>query len=775
MFLASPGDLEKERYITRSVVEDLNTSLARRFGFHLELMGWEDTLPGFGRPQAIINRDLEQCEFFIGLLWERWGSPTGAYSSGFEEEYEIAIESREKDGSPDIAIYLKDIDPLRAKDPGPQLQKVLNFKDRLVSERKVLFENFSTDAEIERKVRAVLTDKLITLWEDDLGVKQNSSERDEVGDGREAAKVDSDPNRKPLLSVEELRFLHGIQELGAGASTENIDRLGVARLRLLSGALRTDGNDKTTIGPHDANILFSNRERVALSGREIAALIDAGIAHFTHENAPIWHWLYGVTHFGGSWLPLCSLGISPGGKAAAIDVMKVVREPLPLSVKPNKADYLRMWLEGDDQSQEVKVAAIRYLGVMGSSDDIATLLREVNKGDYRTVSAAKDAVLGLALADSRSKALQLLLKQELVSISDSTLDHVFGDGKGIDTNMLRSCLKYHETGVRIRAITILRERKEISQPDANALLKDESSVVRLQALLSLLDGGQGLPLGEARRALLRRTGGGLFSAIGSTTGQEQYDAYRAQYLLAMTEAQLLAAIEDGPLYEQDAFIALCNKKFSKYRNQLVKSLKVNFTDRFDDAVARLRALHGEDTLVAEAASLRESFTANLTKKGLDVLCEFGDKEALPLVRRLVSEFEVSLSPQIARFLKRYGEWDDIALIADAVNRPDSPRRASLLSLPNRHRDEAIQAIYQIGKNRLLELRACLRDQHLMAPVIYMSTAKAFKQLSDDDILELLNDRRDQVRRVAALKSVLHLSKTRAKKILHIYLENDIYR
>ena len=51
VFIATPGDLVKERNILREVVERINKSIGRNIGWNLELLGWEDTLPSFARPQ----------------------------------------------------------------------------------------------------------------------------------------------------------------------------------------------------------------------------------------------------------------------------------------------------------------------------------------------------------------------------------------------------------------------------------------------------------------------------------------------------------------------------------------------------------------------------------------------------------------------------------------------------------------------------------------------------------------------------------------------------
>src|ERR1700687_3293937 len=94
VFLASPGDVKPERMAAEELVSDLNKHLGGILGWHIALYKWEDAIPGYGRPQEIINAAVDECSLFIGLLWESWGQPTGKYSSGFEEEYERALARR---------------------------------------------------------------------------------------------------------------------------------------------------------------------------------------------------------------------------------------------------------------------------------------------------------------------------------------------------------------------------------------------------------------------------------------------------------------------------------------------------------------------------------------------------------------------------------------------------------------------------------------------------------------------------------------------------------
>ena len=84
VFLASPGDLQEERTFAKQVVDDLNQVWCAYLGYHVELVGWELTASGIGRPQELINQDLDTCEYFLGLLHKRWGTPpdkVGKYTS----------------------------------------------------------------------------------------------------------------------------------------------------------------------------------------------------------------------------------------------------------------------------------------------------------------------------------------------------------------------------------------------------------------------------------------------------------------------------------------------------------------------------------------------------------------------------------------------------------------------------------------------------------------------------------------------------------------------
>jgi Domain of unknown function (DUF4062) len=144
VFIGSPGDLQEERREARRVVDRLNSNVARNLGLYIELRGWEDTLPGSGRPQSRINEDLRDADLFIGLVWLRWGTPTSEYTSGFEEEYELAKKHREEGELEEIWLFFKKVPDDRLSDPGDQLRRVLAFKEAVTAQREIFYKSFES-------------------------------------------------------------------------------------------------------------------------------------------------------------------------------------------------------------------------------------------------------------------------------------------------------------------------------------------------------------------------------------------------------------------------------------------------------------------------------------------------------------------------------------------------------------------------------------------------------------------------------------------------------
>jgi tetratricopeptide (TPR) repeat protein len=144
VFIGSPSGLEEERKRFRDLLEKYTMLHGEPRGVTFQPVGWEDTIGGVGRPQELINEDLKQCDYAVFVPHDRRGSPTGSgYSSGTEEEWELAERLYLETKIRNIALFFKQVDLNKLHDPGPQLTKVLEFKGKIEIGKNYLFKPYS--------------------------------------------------------------------------------------------------------------------------------------------------------------------------------------------------------------------------------------------------------------------------------------------------------------------------------------------------------------------------------------------------------------------------------------------------------------------------------------------------------------------------------------------------------------------------------------------------------------------------------------------------------
>src|ERR1044072_7739920 len=175
LFVASPGDVSSERARLTSVIEALNRGLADHFGLILEMQHWHQVVPDMGRAEEIILKDIpvDSWDIFIGILWLRFGTPTGGinpatnetYLSGTEEEFRLAYQSwKVNNGKPRILFYRCVRPPANMIDfDFYQAERVKQFFDQFDASKghsPGLYRTFETPDDFERLARQNL-EKLV--------------------------------------------------------------------------------------------------------------------------------------------------------------------------------------------------------------------------------------------------------------------------------------------------------------------------------------------------------------------------------------------------------------------------------------------------------------------------------------------------------------------------------------------------------------------------------------------------------------------------------------
>lgn len=163
VFVASPNDVSEERDTVDQIVNEINSAHARRTGVRFEVLRWErDVSPAAGKdPQAIVNDQIPRdYDVFLGILWNRLGSPTNRADSGTVEEYELAKERFDRDpNSIHLMLYCKDAPPATMDGFDPdQYKKVVEFRKRI--EKEVFYRKFVGGDDFANSIRIDLT-KLI--------------------------------------------------------------------------------------------------------------------------------------------------------------------------------------------------------------------------------------------------------------------------------------------------------------------------------------------------------------------------------------------------------------------------------------------------------------------------------------------------------------------------------------------------------------------------------------------------------------------------------------
>lgn len=168
IFVASPADVAVERQKLHSLVLDLNQtgSIVDQLGFVLEVLDWSTHVaPAMGRPEGIILEQLpvKEWDLFIGILWMRFGSPTGGidpdsgekFTSGTQEEFELAYKSLQKNNRPHIHFYRCNKAFIPSKVDWEQSGNVDSFFKKFEhdGERPGLYELYKNESEFEKKVQ----------------------------------------------------------------------------------------------------------------------------------------------------------------------------------------------------------------------------------------------------------------------------------------------------------------------------------------------------------------------------------------------------------------------------------------------------------------------------------------------------------------------------------------------------------------------------------------------------------------------------------------------
>lgn len=766
VFLASPGDLADERQLARQVVNEVNQLAGEAFGCQIELVGWEDTLSVFGRPQATINQELERCEYVVGMMWKKWGTAPAldpTYTSGFEEEFRISMERKRTTGRPEISMLFKHVEDEYLRDPGEQLRKVISFKKELVDGKEILFESFENVGDFERKFRRHMFDYLKKASGIDrnaqYGPQSPKTLADDLGPGNELEEVGDEA---PKAGSSEI-FRWFVDRVQSGVDADDLSDFEVARLRLVATVLQKSANDSIVLGAHDANLMFNIRNEVHLSEAEINGLINCGLDSYLDENVPLWFWLTKVTEPIDNILIERSIFGSDRIRVSALNAMTLVRSTLDEDAYPDRESLISNWLAAGAKPS-IKLAALQYLARCGLPADVAAVRAEFNRADSKTSEAASGALISIALRDGRDEAIRTLLELRPATLAERLVQDIFSiNEQAIAEKTLLESITQPAVSVRRAAVKLLKGRNRINHDIAEKLLLDPDPEVIFAGISSLAEAGRVLSESEAKAMFAKVSKPNLLVRPGSmdSYAEKLYDRFRRKRLAFLKNHEVEILIRDEAIYSLNAYFELLQRQLRVRIIELREIVEDGARKFFDAQVDRMREKYGGDSDLATFDDTVSSYLrTKFLRRAVDILCDHGDSSDISRIRRCLIEDELPYSDHIIRFLGRFGEWKDVEVVLAL-----SEGRGEDLDL-------IVSAVFRLGRGRLTELVEINMPDRLFSILIKKISDRDFRNFSGKLLLRLMRNKSDVVRKAVVIRCVRSLPKIKLSKLMADYLSGD---
>lgn len=784
VFLASPSDLGDERRAAREAVEEINNSTAKPQGYQIDLYGWEDTISAAGRPQAIINDELKQCELFIGMLWARWGTPPdndGCFTSGFEEEFTIATQARLNTGTPELRMYFKAVDESRAKDPGPELSKVLSFRDKLIDEKTIFFETFQDSTDFARKLRLGLAEYVN---------RKNSARRADSQETETPPELAPPQAEAPHRQDSEVRtqiqanFLESVAEILQGPTPyESLSASRIARMRLAAMSHYRPGNDDAELGAHDTNLLYRERKAFGYEPIELRALAKFGLDAINTQNKPLWLWLSSVLQTSPDWLLFQTWSNRTSERRGAFVAAELAGIDLFASEMMPRNLAIAHWLSQDDADS--RKDALNYLKNHGGQEDLPIVLEKLSDASSPVFRELLQAAVAITARYDMSAACEMVVRTPFDDLDASLLDDVLEGFSRLQPEVVALALEHRSGKVRERGLREMQKRGSASLELGRRFADDGYLPVR-QIALSIIEKYDGrLSNDEIKKILVKSkpTGMGIGLALGfggtgfDVAGNRAFEREKFERLKMQPAKHLQAIIDNAESDSEIAYFAMVNRDFTALAFDLRNNFDNRFVTFFETHLGRMQTAVGVSKRAVELIEkikAGEDWTRKkLMGQAVALLLARSDPQDLFRIRSAIDDQSMDVSSDVIAFIGKHGDWSDISRLTTIAPRYRDDTKG-ILALGKTFKDDSAAAIYEIARHRLRELATLDIGAGLMAKILKQAKPTEFAEIDDDQVKLFLLSDNDELRRVVALKVVASFGTRRAKKIFETHLNGERY-
>ena len=527
-------------------------------------------------------------------------------------------------------------------------------------------------------------------------------------------------------------------------------------------------NDQLYLQTHDANLLYRDRDSIIFGSLDVDTLLKASLRDIDTETKPLWYW-YKASPVDAPWdilVALAAYSSVPEICVGALKAMTVMGLGIEDIEEEGRTRVLERWSKA---STVVKNAALEYLAAHGKSVDANWIRAEYDLSDSATQSTALTSLLRLFARTDKVGGLEALYQLQPASVAKSALSALLNNSDAIPTHVVRQGLDQRAPEIRRGVASLLSKRNAIDIVTANRLLADEDMEIRYFGACALAKLGQALaPIDAATALTVKRPRAGLLSPGSSddTTWAEQYK--RSFYeVVGLKQLQLIAAEES--IYDNAAYNALSRRRFAAHKQDLIARVQGFYSNLFDKHIERLVEVGVSGDSLTQSIGLKDYIVREHTFSAIEILAEKGNGAEITIVREALSKSDRGASPIIFRYLGKFGNWDDIPFVIALAKR--GPRFLGLSDYGGRSRDcsrAAAICLIQLGKGRWIDLMAAVYCSDLDSYVFANLPHKAFLDLTNEMVINYLRDKREEFRKVVALRMITSFSVERIRSILESY-------
>jgi HEAT repeat protein len=676
VFLASPGDVLRERNIAAEVVNRFNRLIGPKLGWQIDLLRWEDSKPAYGRPQSIINPSVDACDLFIGLLWERWGQPTGVSSSGFHEEFERAKTRRESSGEPEIWLVFKTPRSDKMEDPGSELTKVLEFREMQKSLGQVLFKEIKDSEDWNTSLYDWLIDH---IWEPGASLTETAQQppKESPSAIRTTGATSSDalvvaetpvpevPEQLVELSSRVSRIVSSGNLEFSRTRANVLEEFDVVRLYLLSATWMADRYTSEFLGTHEINLLYKHRSRLEATSAEEYQILRT-VLHDTSDVIPGWFWFRDAFPNG-----LAALLFSIANHDANTS-LRVRALALLSSARIQTSPKLWPSLPLLDESQEVSVEAINYLGSVGDEAALSLIKQAAHGNESLLVSeAANQAKYRILIRIDPKRAFS-----ELISSEQRPSPELVRTFRNV-ANTLRTedLIKGAETPIpEIVTISIAELARRDALPlDLAERVREDSSIDVKQIALQIIINNRGKAELDRVRETLKSDPNPMMSllTLSGRRNEVDLDSLALNYYRTLPPEQLLKEVKWLSLDAPIAYKALALDHFDKIsdliRNDIGTGFKRIREEYLDDVKSRLN-LDSETTqqILEEIQKdkVDEFIRSQFTEAALSGLALNGRPSDVEIARKFLKDERQNTRFAAATIVSRFGDEHDVRTLLE---------------------------------------------------------------------------------------------------------------